>query len=286
MTTTTPDIQAEAFNARVKPGEWIRYREIKGEGPGKLYKTRAQAYVMSGHSAVVHLHGKSGCVHVDHCDFVQDQEAAAQHAIQELAKAAAEGKPAPIAANTMKARTYQLPPPLYIGGEFRRDGNLIYNLQETGDPRHPYENDVTLNVVAHHLPRETQDAIVDSMVNAANAAFCPSAAKHPADYLLASVKHSNTGDPLVAWWRPEGRGYTTRLSEAGTFTHSEALGHEYSSNATVAIRLSDLGHRMAINSETDPEADGDQYPFTGSNKRFLETLLANSCERRGIKPCL
>lgn len=204
MTTTTPDIQAEAFNARVKPGEWIRYREIKGEGPGKLYKTRAQAYVMSGHSAVVHLHGKSGCVHVDHCDFVQDQEAAAQRAIQELAKAAAEGKPAPIAFNTMKA---------------------------------------------------------------------------PGSYLLASVKHSSTGDPLVAWWRPEGRGYTTSVAQAGTFTMTEALRTEYGSDSTLAIPLIDLGHRL----EAGP--DGDSYPFTGGNRTLLETLLAVSCERRGRKPC-
>jgi len=204
MTTTTADIQAEEFNARVQPGEWIRYREINGEGPGKLYKTRAPAYVMSGHSAVVHLHGKSGCVHVSHCDRVGDQEAAAQQAIQELAKAAATGEPAPIAAAPKKA---------------------------------------------------------------------------PQTYLLASVKHSSTGDPLVAWWRPEGRGYTISVAQAGTFTMTEALTTEYGSDSTLAIPLTDLGHRL----EAGP--DGDSYPFTGGNRELLETMLRISCERRGRKPC-
>jgi hypothetical protein len=206
MTTTTPDIQAEEFNARVQPGEWIRYREIKGEGPGKLYKTRSPAYVMSGHSAVVHLHGKSGCVHVSHCDRVGDQEAAAQEGIQQLAADAA----------------------------------------------------------------KVEAKMTDAQ---------PRATTAQAFYLLASVKHSSTGDPLVAWWRPEGRGYTISVAQAGTFTMTQALTTEYGSDSTVAIPLTDLGHRL----EAGP--DGDSYPFTGGNRELLETLLRISCECRGRKPC-
>jgi hypothetical protein len=55
------------FNERVKVGGTVAYSEVIGMGMPTLYKTRTPAEVLSGHTAVVWLEGKSGCVAVTHC---------------------------------------------------------------------------------------------------------------------------------------------------------------------------------------------------------------------------
>jgi hypothetical protein len=209
----TPQVAADDFNHCIAVGDWIRYREIKGEGEGTLYRTKTKASVLGGHSAVVWLEGKSGCVCCDHCDVVPQEE--------------------------------------------------VVTVQAMG------EQERAVTTKGHWLEGSSPEETL---------AMLRGTAKPPADYLLASVKHSYTGDPLVAWWRPEARGYTTSVSEAGTFTKTQALANEYSSNATVAIPLSDLGHRLIA------DESGDRYPFSDGNKALLELLLATSCNRRFTRP--
>lgn len=58
------------FNAQVKVGDLVRYREIRGEGEGTLYRTQVAAEILQGHSAVVWLAGKTGCVLIAHCEIL------------------------------------------------------------------------------------------------------------------------------------------------------------------------------------------------------------------------
>lgn len=59
--------------------------------------------------------------------------------------------------------------------------------------------------------------------------------KIPATHLLISVEKSRQGQPLTAFWRPEGRGYTTKIDEAGRYTKKEAEATVGSSLASVTI---------------------------------------------------
>ena len=74
MKRPDPVWEANTFNAAVKVGQRVRYQSIKGEGPSIEYKTRTPAEVLSGHTAVVWLEGKSGCVAVSHCTPVDPYE--------------------------------------------------------------------------------------------------------------------------------------------------------------------------------------------------------------------
>lgn len=58
--------QCDEFNARVKIGDEVLYEELVGEG-GATYRTHTEASILSGHTAVIWLEGKSGCVAIDHC---------------------------------------------------------------------------------------------------------------------------------------------------------------------------------------------------------------------------
>jgi hypothetical protein len=55
------------FNERVKVGDLVAYSEVIGLGMPTIYETQTLAQVLSGHTAVVWLAGKSGCVAVEHC---------------------------------------------------------------------------------------------------------------------------------------------------------------------------------------------------------------------------
>lgn len=59
------------FNRRFQVGDWVDYYEtvddIERTGNSKRYKTRTPAQILSGHTAVVWLEGKSGCVCCSHC---------------------------------------------------------------------------------------------------------------------------------------------------------------------------------------------------------------------------
>lgn len=74
MKRPDPVWEANTFNAAVKVGQRVRYQSIKGEGPSIEYKTRTPAEVLSGHTAVVWLEGKSGCVACSHCTPVDPYE--------------------------------------------------------------------------------------------------------------------------------------------------------------------------------------------------------------------
>lgn len=65
---TQARLQAEvdAFNARLPVGGEVDYFEYEG-APVKRFKTRTEAQILSGHTAVVWLAGKAGCVCVSHC---------------------------------------------------------------------------------------------------------------------------------------------------------------------------------------------------------------------------
>lgn len=56
----------DAWNARIAIGQEVDYREI-AEAEPQRFKTSTAAEVLSGHTAVVWLAGKSGCVCVTHC---------------------------------------------------------------------------------------------------------------------------------------------------------------------------------------------------------------------------
>lgn len=66
MRKKNPQREADAFNARFAVGDLVNYAEVIGD-QSKQYRTRTEASVLSGHTAVVWLEGKSGCVCVSHC---------------------------------------------------------------------------------------------------------------------------------------------------------------------------------------------------------------------------
>jgi hypothetical protein len=57
----------DVFNKAFPVGSPVLYEEVVGLSDAKLYATRSEAQVLSGHTAVVWLEGKSGCVCIDHC---------------------------------------------------------------------------------------------------------------------------------------------------------------------------------------------------------------------------
>lgn len=62
-----PQKEADAFNAQVKIGDEVIYHEVIGDGKPQRFRTRTEAQVLSGHTSVVWLDGKSGCVCTSHC---------------------------------------------------------------------------------------------------------------------------------------------------------------------------------------------------------------------------
>lgn len=63
--------EVAAFNRRFNVGDPVDYYEIVDDiertGKSKRYVTRTPAQILSGHTAVVWLEGKSGCVCCSHC---------------------------------------------------------------------------------------------------------------------------------------------------------------------------------------------------------------------------
>jgi len=56
----------EEWNAKVKIGDTVEYHSYPG-AELQLFTTRTDASVLSDHTCVVWLNGKSGCVTVDAC---------------------------------------------------------------------------------------------------------------------------------------------------------------------------------------------------------------------------
>lgn len=65
-TPKKPEQEVNDWNARVKVGDLVEYR-FYPEAEPQTFKTRTEAQVLSGHTAVVWLEGKSGCVCCDAC---------------------------------------------------------------------------------------------------------------------------------------------------------------------------------------------------------------------------
>ncbi|SAI59030.1 Uncharacterised protein [Bordetella ansorpii] len=61
-----PQAQVDRWNAQVNVGDSVEYAEVIGD-PVRTFKTKTPAEVLSGHTAVVWLEGKSGCVAILHC---------------------------------------------------------------------------------------------------------------------------------------------------------------------------------------------------------------------------
>ncbi|MDO8180185.1 MAG: hypothetical protein Q7T62_18210 [Undibacterium sp.] len=75
MTTHLPTEQVKHWNQTVKIGQVVEYRSDPYAEPQR-FNTICNAEVLSGHTAVVWLEGKSGCVTLDSCTPVQEGGAA------------------------------------------------------------------------------------------------------------------------------------------------------------------------------------------------------------------
>ncbi|MGD9632884.1 MAG: hypothetical protein AB7I57_24340 [Pirellulales bacterium] len=61
---------AAAWNRRHPIGTLVEYRELKDRGEPQRYRTASHAFLLGGHTAVLQLEGKTGCVALDHCRVV------------------------------------------------------------------------------------------------------------------------------------------------------------------------------------------------------------------------
>ncbi|SEI14682.1 hypothetical protein [Paraburkholderia hospita] len=50
------------WNRRHRVGAFVKYHRIIGEGEGFATRTRSEAWLLGGHTAVVMVEGVSGCV--------------------------------------------------------------------------------------------------------------------------------------------------------------------------------------------------------------------------------
>lgn len=64
-----PQREVDIWNSRVKVGDLVKYRSYPEAEP-ELFRTRTEAEVLSGHTSVVWLEGKSGCVCTSACRMV------------------------------------------------------------------------------------------------------------------------------------------------------------------------------------------------------------------------
>jgi hypothetical protein len=75
--------EIDKFNKKFKIGDPIVYYEIWGQKePPLKTTTQTEAYVLSGHTAVVFLNGKRGCVACSHCVSVAEYNKAMELARQ------------------------------------------------------------------------------------------------------------------------------------------------------------------------------------------------------------
>ena len=58
--------ECDRFNERIPVGTEVEYWRGIREGEGRRGKTRSEAQVLSGHTAVVWIEGCSGCVALSH----------------------------------------------------------------------------------------------------------------------------------------------------------------------------------------------------------------------------
>lgn len=85
----TPEQVVDRFNTRHKVGDFVRYFETLEDKSGRVHRIRTAAQVLSGHTAVVWLEGKSGCVACLHCFPLNHEEQAEAQAHADLIEATA-----------------------------------------------------------------------------------------------------------------------------------------------------------------------------------------------------
>jgi hypothetical protein len=123
--------ECNRFNVAIRIGDLVAYREVlRDDCPVQVFATRSPAQVLSGHSAVVWLTGKSGCVLISHCRKatradVEAHERAMQEAAERASKDAAE-------AAHIRATPYYVRPAAF---KQLREGNAaLCRLAGTLDP--------------------------------------------------------------------------------------------------------------------------------------------------------
>lgn len=62
--------QCDKWNVANQVGTTVSFEELVGRGETFRGKSASEAQVMGGHSAVIWLEGKSGCVDLGHCTAV------------------------------------------------------------------------------------------------------------------------------------------------------------------------------------------------------------------------
>jgi hypothetical protein len=67
MNRPNPQWLVDIFNKAVKVGEAVDFWEVIGMGEPARFATESEAEVLGGHTAVVWLKGKRGCVALNHC---------------------------------------------------------------------------------------------------------------------------------------------------------------------------------------------------------------------------
>lgn len=72
-----PQVAVSVWNNAVHVGQWVDYRSHPDADPQR-FKTRCRAEVLSGHTPVVWLEGKTGCVTLESLTLVVDVYADAQ----------------------------------------------------------------------------------------------------------------------------------------------------------------------------------------------------------------
>lgn len=72
-TTAELEQQCRDWNARYPVGTFVEFYPVAGEPDYRTRKTRSEAYVLSGHTAVIFLENESGCVALDHCAAVPSE---------------------------------------------------------------------------------------------------------------------------------------------------------------------------------------------------------------------
>lgn len=69
-------VEANGFNERFPIGTPVRYWTGVREGEGKVSKTRTEAQVLGGHTAVVWVEDEASCIALTHVRVLADAEAA------------------------------------------------------------------------------------------------------------------------------------------------------------------------------------------------------------------
>lgn len=64
--------QCDRWNERFSVGTEVAYYPVMNDKAYEVRKTQSTAYVLSGHTAVLFLLGKAGCVSLDHCAVIQN----------------------------------------------------------------------------------------------------------------------------------------------------------------------------------------------------------------------